>query len=98
MPYANQVLPGSNSYPAATVPGNSYPQMPAPRMPRMSTYDSHYQDSPLATDVEYSWNSSFNIPYKEAKLGTAGLTDRWYCEMCNIDLPSDSAWQLVRYT
>jgi len=93
MSYTNQVVPGSSAYSTASVPGNSY-QIQTPRMPSASPYGSPFQENQPEVEYNWKWNSSFNGDYKDAKLGV-GLADRWYCEMCNVELPNDSAWQLV---
>jgi len=63
-------------------------------MPSASPYGSPFQENQPEVEYNWKWNSSFNGDYKDAKLGV-GLADRWYCEMCNVELPNDSAWQLV---
>jgi len=90
MSYTNQVLPSSSTYSATSPLGNTY-QMQAPRKPPTSPYSSQQ----LASQVEYSWNS-FNGNYKDAKMGVA-LAESWYCDMCNVELPNEGAWQLVSH-
>jgi len=95
MRYTGQVMPGSTTYSPASVPTQSY-RMQAPRMPPPSPYGSHFHDNQLAPKVEYNWNPLFNGDYQDPKLGV-GLTEGWYCQMCNVELPNESAWQLVSF-
>jgi len=90
--YSNQVLPATSSYSHAAKSTNSY-RMPMP-VPPPSPYGSHFQDSQLASNVEFNWTSSFNgSDYNKV----ASLPDQWFCEMCNIELPNSATWQAVSY-